>query len=69
MIVDAINRTAIRDIPIPPAVGPTLATARTQGGTHAKARKEARRRNAEAEAFTDSSAADEQEFTPEENPE
>lgn len=56
-----------------PSAGPTLAPARTQGGTHAKARRDARRRIPEAEAFTDGSAAEfdgvPDEFMPEESPE
>ncbi len=72
MVVDAINRTAIRDIPIPATAGPTLAPARTQGGTYQKGTRGRKPRNAAAEAFVDGSAEEpqeEREYTPEEGAE
>lgn len=51
------------------AAGPTLAPARTQGGTHQKATKGRKPRNQEAESFADGSSADDSDFTPEESTE
>ena len=50
-------------------LGPTLAPARTQGGTHQKGAKGRKPRNQAAESFADGSGANEQEFTPEEGSE
>lgn len=63
MIVDAIDK---------PTTGPTLAPARTQGGTHQKGTRGKRQRNPAAEAFADGSdgdPAEEQEYSPEEGAE
>lgn len=55
------------------AAGPTLAPARTQGGTHQKGTRGKRGRNLDAEAFADGSAVEfdgvPDEFMPEESPE
>lgn len=66
MVIDAINAGK-------PAAGPTLAPARTQGGTHQKGTRGKRGRNLDAEAFVDGSAVEfdgvPDEFMPEESPE
>lgn len=66
MVIDAINGGK-------PAAGPTLAPARTQGGTHQKGTRGKRARNLDAEAFADGSAVEfdgvPDEFMPEGSPE
>lgn len=57
---------------VPALAGPTLAPARTQGGTHQKGTKGRKPRNQEAESFADGSGeepAEEREYTPEEGAE
>lgn len=66
MVIDAINGGK-------PAAGPTLAPARTQGGTHQKGTRGKRARNLDSEAFADGSAVEfdgvPDEYAPEESPE
>lgn len=66
MVIDAINGGK-------PAAGPTLAPARTQGGTHQKGTRGKRARNLDAEAFADGSSVVfdgvPDEYAPEESPE
>lgn len=66
MVIDAINGGK-------PASGPTLAPARTQGGTHQKGTRGKRGRNLDAEALADGSAVEfdgvPDEYAPEESTE
>lgn len=69
-----VVRSMIVDIDNPaPAAGPTLAPARTQGGTHQKGTRGKRGRNLDAEAFADGSAVEfdgvPDEYAPEESTE